>query len=189
MRLRVSSATLPTPASEALLRCPTAGECSPSLNPAGRSPSPPGIGMPAALWGDVGGVPLTAEPLRLNYRRGHRLTTDSELPPAPARSAGLNFAVILLSKAIGRDHLIHRKRSPFLRGEGLNAPESGRNFKYRTQHFQLRRAKHCRVARPRANAHLRSTRRGEAHRRPGSGCRPPCGEMSEGFRGERNPSD
>ena len=32
-----------------------------------------------------------------------------------ARSAGLNFAVILLSKAmvIGRDHLIHRKRSPF----------------------------------------------------------------------------
>ena len=32
-----------------------------------------------------------------------------------ARSAGLNFAVILLSKAmdVGRDHLIHRKRSPF----------------------------------------------------------------------------
>ena len=32
-----------------------------------------------------------------------------------ARSAGLRFAVILLSKAmvIGRDHLIHRKRSPF----------------------------------------------------------------------------
>ena len=30
-------------------------------------------------------------------------------------SAGLRFAVILLSKAIdvGRDHLIHRKRSPF----------------------------------------------------------------------------
>ena len=32
-----------------------------------------------------------------------------------ARSAGLNFAVILQSKAmdVGRDHLIHRKRSPF----------------------------------------------------------------------------
>ena len=32
-----------------------------------------------------------------------------------ARSAGLRFAVILLSKAmdVGRDHLIHRKRSPF----------------------------------------------------------------------------
>ena len=32
-----------------------------------------------------------------------------------ARSAGLRFAVILLSKAMdaGRDHLIHRKRSPF----------------------------------------------------------------------------
>ena len=30
-------------------------------------------------------------------------------------SARLNFAVILLSKAmaVGRDHLIHRKRSPF----------------------------------------------------------------------------
>ena len=32
-----------------------------------------------------------------------------------ARSAGLRFAVILLSKAmdVGQDHLIHRKRSPF----------------------------------------------------------------------------
>ena len=32
-----------------------------------------------------------------------------------ARSAGLNFAVIVLSKTVdvGRDHLIHRKRSPF----------------------------------------------------------------------------
>ena len=31
------------------------------------------------------------------------------------RSAGLNFVVILLPKAmdVGRDHLIHRKRSPF----------------------------------------------------------------------------
>ena len=45
------------PASETMQPCRTAGECSPSLNPAGRSPSPPGIGMPAALWGDVGGVP------------------------------------------------------------------------------------------------------------------------------------
>ena len=32
-----------------------------------------------------------------------------------ARSAGLRFAVILLSKVmdVERDHLIHRKRSPF----------------------------------------------------------------------------
>ena len=32
-----------------------------------------------------------------------------------AQSAGLNFAVIALSKTmdVGRDHLIHRKRSPF----------------------------------------------------------------------------
>ena len=35
--------------------------------------------------------------------------------PRPRVSAGLNFAVILLSKTmdVGRDHLIHRKRSPF----------------------------------------------------------------------------
>ena len=40
---------------------------------------------------------------------GHTASTRA------ARSAGLNFAVILLSKAVDveRDHLIHRKRSPF----------------------------------------------------------------------------
>ena len=44
-----------------------------------------------------------------------------------ARSAGLRFAVILLSKAmdVGRDHLIHRKRSPFpYEGKALTPPES-----------------------------------------------------------------
>ena len=40
---------------------------------------------------------------------GHNASTRA------ARSARLRFAVILLSKTmdVGRDHLIHRKRSPF----------------------------------------------------------------------------
>ena len=45
-----------------------------------------------------------------------------------ARSAGLNFAVILLSKAldVGRDHLIHRKRSLFpYEGKDLTPPKLG----------------------------------------------------------------
>ena len=37
------------------------------------------------------------------------------------------------------------------------------------------RAKRCRDARPRTNTPLRTSRRGEAHRRPGNGRRPPCG--------------
>ena len=42
-----------------------------------------------------------------------------------ARSAGLIFAVILLSKSmdVERDHLIHRKRSPFpYEGKALTRP-------------------------------------------------------------------
>ena len=77
-------------ASEALPRCP-----------AGRSPSPSG-------W--VGGVyPSAPIKARTAASDGHCASTRA------ARSAGLNFAVIVLSKAmdVGRDHLIHRKRSPF----------------------------------------------------------------------------
>ena len=65
--------------------------------------------------------------------RGHRLPTDIRLPPAPARSAGIRFAVTPLSKELDRVinqvrrlcwHLIHRKRSPFPSiGEGLSAVE------------------------------------------------------------------
>ena len=52
-----------------------------------------------------------------NFRRGQRLSTDIRHSPAPARSAELRFAVILLSKATDREsdkvrrlcwHLIHR---------------------------------------------------------------------------------
>ena len=98
-----------------------------SIKPASEA-LPPGTGMPAALWGDEGGVPRRAEPLLLNYRRGQRLPTDIWHTPAPARSAGLRFAVILLSKApdVGRDHLIHRKRSPFpYEGKDLTPPKLG----------------------------------------------------------------
>ena len=60
--------------------------------------------------GWVGGVyPSAPFPARTAASDGHTAFTRA------ARSAGLRFAVILLSKAIdvGRDHLIHRKRSPF----------------------------------------------------------------------------
>ena len=62
-----------------------------------------------------GGVGWRGLPLRTDSRRGQRLPTDKRHSPAPRVSAGLRFAVILLSKApdVGRDHLIHRKRSPF----------------------------------------------------------------------------
>ena len=54
--------------------------CSRSRAPAGRSPSPAGVG-----W--------RGSPLRTDSRRGQRLPTDIRLPPAPRVSAGLRFAV------------------------------------------------------------------------------------------------
>ena len=56
-----------------------------------------------------------AEPLHTIKRRGHRLPTDIRLPPAPRVSAGLRFAVKSWYESVDveRDHLIHRKRSPF----------------------------------------------------------------------------
>ena len=53
----------------------------------------------------AGGVGWRGVPLRTDSRRGQRLLTDTVHSPAPRVSAGLNFAVILLSKAIdiGRD--------------------------------------------------------------------------------------
>ena len=58
-----------------------------------------------------------------------------------ARSAGLRFAVILLPKAmdIGRDHLIHRKRSPFpYEGKDLTRSKLRRDLQCRTRNFTLR---------------------------------------------------
>ena len=76
---------------------PFRGERSVAALPAGRSPSPAG-------W--VGGrfTPPHRFKARTAASDGLRAFTRA------ARSAGLNFAVILLSKAmdVGRDHLIHR---------------------------------------------------------------------------------
>ena len=80
----------------------------------------PGAALPAAasevlppLCGVGGWVGVVYPSALLQARTaasdGHTASTRA------ARSAGLRFAVILLSKAmdVGRDHLIHRKRSPF----------------------------------------------------------------------------
>ena len=53
------------------------------------------------------------------------------IPPRLRFSAGLNFAVIVLSKAVdvGRNHLIHRKRSPFpYEGKALTRLKLRRDF-------------------------------------------------------------
>ena len=50
--------------------------------------------------------------------------------PLPTRSAGLRFAVSALSKTVdvGRDHLIHRKRSPFpYEGKALTRGKVGKS--------------------------------------------------------------
>ena len=69
-----------------------------------------------------------------------------------ARSAGLRFAVIVLSETIdvGRDHLIHRKRSPFpYEGKDLTPLKLRRDCNFRARHFQHAASKtlpHCRTA-------------------------------------------
>ena len=54
-------------------------------------------------------------PLHTNNGADSGFRRTASLHPRLRVSAGLRFAVILLSKTvdIGRDHLIHRKRSPF----------------------------------------------------------------------------
>ena len=100
-----------------------------SIKPAGRSPSPPRKWVPTASR--QRGVGWRGLPLRTDSRRGQRLPTDTVPSPAPRVSAGLNFVVILLSKTmdVGRDHLIHRKRSPFpYEGKALTPLKVGENF-------------------------------------------------------------
>ena len=58
-----------------------------------------------------------------------------------ARSAGFGFAVLVLSIAVdvGRDHLIHRKRSPFpYEGKALTPLKLRRDCKCRARHFPYR---------------------------------------------------
>ena len=104
-----------------------------------------GRAKPIAGRGGLEGVPL-----RTDSRRGQRLSTDTMPSPAPARSAGLRFAVILLSKTmdVGRDHLIHRKRSPFpYVGKDLTRRKVGWTYTVGRDTSQLRRAKRCRADR------------------------------------------
>ena len=82
--------------------------------PAGRSPSP--------VLARITAIQLKA---RTAASDGHTASTRA------ARSAGINFAVILLSKTVdvGRDHLIHRKRSPFpYEGKALTPLNLGVTF-------------------------------------------------------------
>ena len=76
--------------------------------------------------GWVGGVyPSAHLTARTAASDGHTAFTRA------ARSAGLRFAVILLSKAVDveRDHLIHRKRSPFpYEGKALTPLKVAENF-------------------------------------------------------------
>ena len=107
-----------------------------SSKPAGRSPSPP----PLCGVGGGGVHPSAPIQARTAASDGQRASTRA------ARSAGLRFAVIPLSKALDREnkvrrlcwHLIHRKRSPFPSvGEGLNAAKSGRDLQCWARHFHL----------------------------------------------------
>ena len=96
---------------------------------------------------------------------GHTASTRA------ARSAGLNFAVIVLSKTVdvGRDHLIHRKRSPFpYEGKALTRRKVGITYPVGRDTFQSAASEALlHLARPRAGALLHERRRGEAHRRQG----------------------
>ena len=91
----MSSELLHTPASGALQRSSTAGECSSSRASAGRSPTPP-----AAMrrWGGLEGfTPPHRFKARTTVSDGHCAI------PRAARSAGLRFAVRSLSEAIDRE--------------------------------------------------------------------------------------
>ena len=113
-----------------------------------------GEGCPPLCGGGwVGGVyPSAPLQARTAASDGHCAFTRA------ARSAGLNFAVIALSKTVDvvRDHLIHRKRSPFpYEGKALTPLILGRVCECRAGHCQIaasealpRRscALHCREA-------------------------------------------
>ena len=81
----------------------------------------------AAVGWVGGGYPSAPLQARTAAFDGHCAFTRA------ARSAGLRFAVILLSKTmdVGRDHLIHRKRSPFpYEGKALTPLKLGRDFEH-----------------------------------------------------------
>ena len=102
-----------------------------SIKPAGRSPSPPGKRTPDTLWGGEGGVARQAEPRLLNFPARTAASDGHTAFTRAARSASIRFAVIPLSGTmdVGRDHLIHRKRSPFpYEGKALTRRKVGETF-------------------------------------------------------------
>ena len=146
----------PNAASGALPRCP-----------AGRSPSPGGW-----RWR---GLPLrTIQGADSGFRRTYGIH------PRLRGSASIRFAVRSLSEALDRERAKSgawvgtsstAERSPFpSRGRTIARFKVGETANVERDTFKSRRAKRCRAAGPRANAPIRSSRRGEAHRRP-----PLCG--------------
>ena len=99
--------------------------------------------LASARGGLEGGTPPHRFKARTAAFDGHNAFTRA------ARSAGLNFAVILLSKAmdVGRDHLIHRKRSPFpYEGKALTPRKVSDTALANATLLKLRRAERCRAA-------------------------------------------
>ena len=107
-----------------------------------------GCRLPCGSVGWVGGVyPSAPLKARTAASDGQRVFTRA------ARSAGLRFAVILLSKAmdIGRDHLIHRKRSPFpYEGKALTRSKFGVTFPAGSGTSKIRGERSVAAARRRA---------------------------------------
>ena len=71
--------------------------------------------LPGGAKPFAGRVGWRGLPLRTNKGADSGFRRTACIHPRLRVSASIGFAVILLSKAIdiGRDHLIHRKRSPF----------------------------------------------------------------------------
>ena len=105
---------------------PYCGELSVAALPGGAKPFAGRVG-----WR---GLPLrTIKGADTGFRR------TNGIHPRLRVSDGLNFAVIALSKTVdvGRDHLIHRKRSPFpYEGKALTPLGVGRDCECRARHLQ-----------------------------------------------------
>ena len=91
-----------------------------------------------------------------------------------ARSARLNFAVRSWYKSvdIGRDHLIHRKRSPFpYEGKALTRLKLRRDLHCRTRDFTLREGERvCRSPHPPRSGPPSPQGEGQGARKFGRGC-------------------
>ena len=106
-----------------------------SSNPAGRSPSPPGTGMPAASR--QRGVGWRGSPLHTitGADSGFRRTLCLHPRRAKRRAQVCGDSTVQNDgRWAGSPHPPQAVPLP-LRGEGLNAPESGLDFESRARHF------------------------------------------------------